>query len=57
MDKVDDKTLSNFYIFERCIDRINSKPELYSTDTARNLMLLSIARSLASIADKMNETK
>ena len=57
MDKVDDKTLSNFDIFACCIDSINSNPELFSTDTVRNLMLISIARSLASIADKMNETK
>jgi len=57
MDKVDDKALSNFDIFACCIDSINSNPELFSTDTVRNLMLISIARSLASIADNMNETK
>ena len=57
MDKVDDKTLSNFDIYATIIDNIDSNPELFGTDTARNLMLLSIARSLASIADKMNETK
>ena len=57
MDKVDDKTFSNFDIFACCIDSIDSNPAVFSTDTVRNLMLISIARSLATIADKINETK
>lgn len=56
MDKIDDKK-SNFDAFSYCIDSINSNPESFSQDDIRNLMLISIARSLASIADKMNETK
>ena len=54
---VDDKTLSNFDIYTTIIDTIDSTPEMFSKEDIRNLMLISIARSLASIADKMNETK
>lgn len=56
MDSTDAKK-SNFGIFAYYIDSIISKPESYSQDSIRNLMLISIARSLATIADKMNETK
>lgn len=57
MNNIDDKTLINFDIFAHYIERTTSKPELFSQDDIRNLMLISIARSLATIADKMNETK
>lgn len=57
MDKINDKTISNFDVFACCIDSIDSKPESFSQDTIKNLLLISIARSLACIADKMNETK
>lgn len=53
MDKIDDKK-SNFDALSYCIENITSKPESYSIDTVRNFMLISIATSLADIADKMN---
>lgn len=54
---IDDNTFSNFDIYATTIDTINSNPESFNKDDVRNLMLISIARSLANIADKMNETK
>lgn len=57
MNNDDIKKYSNSYVLAQYIERITSKPESYSIDTVRNLMLISIAISLASIADKMNETK
>ena len=57
MYDVDDNKSSNFDVFTYAIDSINSKPESFSQDDVKNLMLISIARSLANIADKMNETK
>ena len=56
MDTMDAKK-SNFDIFAYYIDSIVSKPDPYSQDSIKNLMLISIARSLATIADNMNETK
>lgn len=56
MDSIDAKK-SNFDAFSYCVDNIASKPESFNQDDVRNLMLISIARSLASIADNMNETK
>ena len=49
--------ISNFDLFEYFFNSMISNPESYNQDSIRNLMLISIARSLASIADKMNETK
>ena len=57
MDNDDIKKYSNSYVLSQYIERITSKPELYSKEDVRNLMLISIAMSLADIADKMNETK
>lgn len=52
MDNIDAEKYSNTYILAHYIDCITSKPESYSTDAVRNLMLISIAISLANIADK-----
>ena len=54
MDNDDIKKYSNSYVLSQYIERITSKPELYSKEDVRNLMLISIAMSLADIADKMN---
>lgn len=55
MDNDDIKKYSNTYLLAQYIENITSKPESYGIDTVRNLMLISIATSLAYIADKMND--